>query len=93
MIDLCVLRRSRELRELTNPVWKPNNQNIAEAVTKKNTKKELDLLSETNKVNVDAKSWFERQTLSTRNCSEKSVKLTKNLCDYGPYEESQNPKR
>lgn len=61
LIDLFVLRRGHELRELTEIVWIPSSQNPADVMADANFKDALRSLVQTSSVLVDAKIWIERQ--------------------------------
>lgn len=60
LIDLCVLRQSYEIHELTEIVWIQGSQNPADAIKQANPMDALCSLVKTNKVTVDAKTWIER---------------------------------
>lgn len=62
LIDLSLLRERYELRELTEVVWIPSEENPADALTKENASPALMSLLQKNKISVNAKVWVDRPT-------------------------------
>lgn len=60
LIDLRMMREAYEQRELTEIVWIPSEQNPADAMTKESPSPALDLLMTNNQINIQQKSWVER---------------------------------
>lgn len=73
LIDLFILRQNYELRELSDIVWIPSSLNPADAMTKQKASPALLNLMQSNKIEVEAKTWVERPSQQLK--SEKFQKL------------------
>ena len=62
MIDILAIRQSHEKRELTEIRWINGNDNPADAMTKLNPNKSLQVFIDTNKLNIRIDVWVQRNT-------------------------------
>ena len=60
MIDIMAIRQSYERRELQEIRWINGLDNPADAMTKSNANKALELFVNTNKLTVRVKGWVKR---------------------------------
>jgi hypothetical protein len=60
MIDIMAIRQSYERREIAEVVWIAGDSNPADAMTKHASNLSLARIIETNKVNIQATAWVER---------------------------------
>jgi len=62
MVDLMCLRQSYERRLITEIEWIEGDSNPADAMTKAKANGALKKLIDTNKIDLAAKKWVERET-------------------------------
>lgn len=72
LIDLCMLRQSYELREITEVVWIPSHQNPADGMTKDNACCALEKLICSNELDLQPKAWVERPAVLVTNSATKT---------------------
>ena len=61
MIDLIYIRQAYERREIAEVRWISGDSNPADAMTKFKGNKALDKIIETNRVDIKATAWVERE--------------------------------
>lgn len=63
MIDIMSIRQSYEARELTEIRWVNGDDNPADAMTKSNPNKALEIFIDTNEMIVRVEGWVERKVV------------------------------
>jgi hypothetical protein len=66
MIDIMSIRQSYERREISEVVWIAGNKNPANAMTKTTHCNALQRLINTNKLDLQANAWVEREHIQGR---------------------------
>ena len=61
MVDIMCIRQSYERREISEIVWIPGDENPADAMTKDKPCEALQKLIETNRLELNADGWVERE--------------------------------
>lgn len=65
LIDLTMLRECYEYREITEVLWIPGDENPSDAMTKLRSCSALSHLMKHNTLNINPKSWIEREEFHT----------------------------
>ena len=60
IIDLIAIRQAYERREIVEVIWIKGESNLVDLMTKHNGNKALQLIIDTNKLQIDTAGWVER---------------------------------